>query len=463
VPLPFFFRRGNQPRSPQFYSVTPNTVGAVSLSQGGWRPSPNAQFNSAHPSANRLVALVPMSEGQGTVLHNIAAQAGAGVPASFNTVGTPAWDIDGSGLACLHTTPSSAGVLTGLSFPMAEFTMMAMVMMPNAQVGVSAGYSVIMGISNATDGFGMYNAGLGEGVNSGHAAFYNENSPGGSFSAINGLGDFANISRKCSVIILTASTLGSFQRIYVNGTLVNSAAGFSNAKTVTQAAFMDSPVIHDGRSTEGTAMFFALWSRALGGDEVELLSDQPYDLLLPPRRYFATFSTTVSEDIAATMANFAGSLVRSTSYPLAATMSNFAAVLSRVTSRSIAASMANFAGALTASSIRIKTLAASMLQFGGALARSTQKNLNAAMSNFAGALASSKSSAGATISATMANFAGALTRQTNYILTASMFGFQGSLALAVQHGGVPSVCTPAACTTITNIISHVEICENAGS
>lgn len=92
------------------------------------------------------------------------------------------------------------------------------------------------------------------------------------------------------------------------------------------------------------------------------------------------------------------------------------------------------------------------------------KTISATKHTFAGALSAVKAGVQQTFTATKHTFAGALTFNANIFLKATKAAYQGKLTLVVQHGPQPpSVCTPTACPTVSNVISHVEICENPGS
>lgn len=209
-----------------------------------------------------------------------------------------------------------------------------------------------------------------------------------------------------------------------------------------------------------------IWkNRQLTQQDALTLQGDPWTYMRPAPNPLLFIPKTKSGVLTASMANFAGALVKSTSHSISASMSSFAGALTTLHSRpkALTASMANFAGSLIAAKAKIGSLTASMLQFSGSLVKSDRKTLTASMASFAGSLVTVHAATLKSLAATMSSFAGALVRQPTYPLTASMFGFQGALALAVQHGGVPSTCIPAACDIIPTIISHVEVCENPGS
>jgi len=468
MPGPLVFQRVNPPRSPQWYVPGLSPADTPSPSAGGWRPGPNALFNSAHPSATGLVALIPLNEGIGSTIHQIAAQAGAGVPSTFSTSGSPAWDPDGSGLVCLNADSQYVGTLSNLSFSMGEFTMMAIVGFSASQPGVSGGYSTVMAIGDgSSNGFGMYVAGTGEGVYFGYPSFFPEGSPSGSYTALDsitaGNEGQAKLHGSYVIIFCVASTKRSIQQIWMNGMLYGSASSWSVTNTATVARFMYTPNYSDSRYCQGTAQMFAIWKRALGGDEIAELSNYPYGLVLPKRRLLVTKSFVITADLTATAHTKSATLGRKVFTQLDATASTKQGALNRAVATAFDATAAEKQGVLTVSITKTKQLAAQMLQRAGALAIEVFDTIHAVAAQKAGVLSATLVGSGKTFDATAAQKEGSLEVEVAVQFDATAAQKQGKLTLIVETQPIPPVPTPVTCPTIVPSISHVETCENTGS
>lgn len=153
--------------------------------------------------------------------------------------------------------------------------------------------------------------------------------------------------------------------------------------------------------------------------------------------------------LVASMANFAGGLVKQAGKVVSASLASFvggrpmvlvawgrsasvaafAGGQTRQTSRALSSVMANFSATLVGIHQFLKSLAASMQNFAGGINRLTLKTLAALLSNFA---------AGATrktlrsLAGSMSNFAGQTIRMTVHGLGASMAAFAGSVARQVE-------------------------------
>jgi len=172
--------------------------------------------------------------------------------------------------------------------------------------------------------------------------------------------------------------------------------------------------------------------------------------------------------LAASMSTFDATITKQTNKLLTAGMSTFDGALGKVmvlARTTFNASMATFAGALTAAIAKTKVFNVSMNRFAATLLEQVGKATNAAMSTFSATLTAIKIAAGntETFNASMSTFDGSLTFGSGKTFNASMSLFSATLSLAVQHGTIPPECIPANCDLLPTIISHVEICEIAGS
>ena len=264
----------------------------------------------------------------------------------------------------------------------------------------------------------------------------------------------------------TGSASASSSAMYIDGTAVSPTRNASVGALHSDSGIaLTVGTFEDGSSAMSNGMIgsFFLWNRIIGAQEQLDLYLATYPSI-QPRYVFGTVAP--SETFAATAATKAGTLGRKILITLAATKHTFAGVLTTVFAqfKTLTATAAQKAGALMTFKVPSQLFAAQMLQRSGTLGREVFKTLAATKATFAGALTTVKAASQKTFTATKATFAGVLTFNTSLTLAASKAAYQGKLTLAVQHGPPPpSTCTPTACPTVSNVISHVEICENPGS
>jgi len=264
----------------------------------------------------------------------------------------------------------------------------------------------------------------------------------------------------------TGSNAVASSQVYIDGlaatTTRNSSVG---------ALHSDSGIIftvgtfEDGSSAMSNAQLdsILMWNRILSAAEVQDLFQATYPSIQP--RYVLG-APPPAETFAATASTKAATLGRKIFATLTAAKHTFAGVLTTQLTqfKTLTATAAQKAGVLLAFKAIGQTLTAGMLQRSSTLGREVFKTLAATKATFAGALTAIKAASQKTFAATKATFAGALSFNVSVKFTAIKASYQGKLTLAVQHGPQPpSVCTPTACTTVSNVISHVEICENPGS
>jgi len=206
-----------------------------------------------------------------------------------------------------------------------------------------------------------------------------------------------------------------------------------------------------------------LWNRILTAVEVQSLFIATYPSI--QSRYVPGVGTP-AEVFTATASTKAGTLGRKIFITLAAAKHTFAGALTTLFTqfKTLTATAAQKAGSLLAFKAISQVLAARMLQRAATLGRKTLKTIAATKALYAGALTATKAASQKLLTATKATFAGLLSTSTNVQFAAIKAAYQGKLTLIVHHGPPPpSVCTPTACPTVSNVISHVEICELPGS
>lgn len=221
----------------------------------------------------------------------------------------------------------------------------------------------------------------------------------------------------------------------------------------------------DGSSAMSNAQLSSmfLWNRIICQSEVQDLYRATYPSIQP--RYVLG-APPPSETFAATASTKAGVLGRKILVTLAAAKHTFAGSLTTVFAqfKTLTATAAQKTGALTTFKVPHQLLPAQMLQRSGTLGRKVLKTMAATKATFAGVLTAIKAASQKTFAATKATFAGSLSFNVGVKFVAIKAAYQGKLTLAVQHGPQPpAICTPTACPTVSNVISHVEICENPGS
>ena len=210
------------------------------------------------------------------------------------------------------------------------------------------------------------------------------------------------------------------------------------------------------------ACFFA-WNRIISQADAQALYVATYPAI--PRVYRYPVGA-LTQSFAATASTKAGTLGRKIFKTIAAAKATFQGALTArfLQFQTLTATAAQKAGSLIASKVLQNTFTATMLQRSGTLGREVFKTIAATKAHYAGALTAVKAATQQTFAATKHTFAGALSTQTGVALKATKAQFQGKLTLVVEHGPQPpSTCTPTACPTVSNVISHVEICENPGS
>lgn len=265
----------------------------------------------------------------------------------------------------------------------------------------------------------------------------------------------------------TGHNAGTNTQIWVDGILQTNVGG---ASVGTVASDSGIPLIigttFDGSSfplVNGQVGAVFMWNRILSNAEGQDLYLNTYPSIYP--RYVLG-APPPAENFAATAATKAGTLGRNILVTLAAAKHTFAGVLTTFFQQfeTLTATAAQKTGSLIAFKAISQVSSAHMLQRSATLGREVLKTIAATRALYAGVLSTIKSATQTTLTATKATFAGALTFNTGVALLATKAFYQGKLTLAVQHGPPPpSVCTPTACPTVSDVISHVEICENPGS
>jgi len=264
----------------------------------------------------------------------------------------------------------------------------------------------------------------------------------------------------------TGSSSPSSSAVYLDG-LATSATRNSSVGALHSDSGIAFTVgtFEDGSSAMSNAELdcILMWNRIISASEVQDLFQATYPSIQP--RYVLG-APPPAETFAATASTKAATLGRKIFATLTAAKHTFAGVLTTQLTqfKTLTATAAQKAGVLLAFKAIGQTLTAGMLQRSSTLGREVFKTLAATKATFAGALTAIKAASQKTFAATKATFAGALSFNVSVKFTAIKASYQGKLTLAVQHGPQPpSVCTPTACTTVSNVISHVEICENPGS
>jgi len=264
----------------------------------------------------------------------------------------------------------------------------------------------------------------------------------------------------------TGSASASSSAMYIDGTAVSPPRNASVGALHSDSGIaLTVGTFEDGSSAMSNGMIgsFFLWNRIIGAQEQLDLYLATYPSIQP--RYVLG-APPPAETFAATASTKAATLGRKIFATLTAAKHTFAGVLTTQLTqfKTLTATAAQKAGVLLAFKAIGQTLTAGMLQRSSTLGREVFKTLAATKATFAGALTAIKAASQKTFAATKATFAGALSFNVSVKFTAIKASYQGKLTLAVQHGPQPpSVCTPTACTTVSNVISHVEICENPGS
>jgi hypothetical protein len=275
-------------------------------------------------------------------------------------------------------------------------------------------------------------------------------------------------------IVYDNSATAANTKIYIDGVLMTTKSSQNGGGTHASEAGQQ---LRMGRTTgsftgssagtwaDGTLESAFMFNRQLSQTEIVDLYSASYRWYTVRKGYAIV---QPSQSFTATAAAKAATLGRKIFTSIAAAAHTKAATLTAlfIQVKSLTATAAQKAGSLTATRVPNKPFAAQMLQRSGTLGRKVFITLSATKHTCSGVLTTIKAASQTVFTATAHTKVGALNVQVDIgaQLAATAAQKQAKLTLAVQHGPLPPpVPTPAACPTVSTVISHVEQCENPGS
>ncbi len=312
------------------------------------KPPLGAHIDRSHPLASGLIAYLPMNEGGGSRIGNLAApSAPNSLPASLWTPGS-----DGPSLLWTNSTAySSVNLGQSFTYPV---TVACSIQIPASANNGS--FRIPFGLANTTGYYNGYYGLLCFGT-AGQVGWYVNN--GTTLTS----GYPVSATSWTQLVLVCTSTTS--RALYANGVLVH-----TDSTSITPAASVTNLMLGDpqGYSAWGAQLAWgAAWNRALTAGEITGLYEDPYGLLVAPttRRFWATSSggspaflagTVSAAATAAATLTAASSLVGSVSSGASATASlAVSAALSGAVDGAAAANATLTADAALAGSITVIT------------------------------------------------------------------------------------------------------------
>ena len=238
-------------------------------------------------------------------------------------------------------------------------------------------------------------------------------------------------------VVLVGKADGTFQAIYLNGSLAASTGtGGQPATNYSNLSIGAWPAV--SLFLNGSVDEFRLAPSVKSASWVTA----EYNNQFSPGTFYTIGGLAHLQTLAASMSTFSGALTRNTGKSLNASMSTFSGALTKGVSKALNASLSTMAGAVTKATN--KNINASMATMAGACRKNTTKTLSASTNGFTGGVTKNTAK---TLSASMSTMSGSLTKSISKTLSASMATMSGALTKATVKNIHASLATFSAGVT----------------